>query len=498
MTSSPSGAVDRAESDFQQGTQFLREGRFDLAEMFLRWSLERRPGDPDALNNLGTALWNQARGAEAEACYRQAEAVRPDDFAIQNNLGNTLWRQGRLDEAAPRYERSIELNPASAEAWMNLGVIQADLGRDQAIASIERALALKPDWPIALDNLGTAHARLGRWSSALEYHEKALALEPDFPEAHRNRALVYLKHGDFARGWPEYEWRLSCQTHQGFTSPRPLWDGREIPGGVLLLHAEQGLGDTLQFIRYAPLVKRRVGRVAVFCPAPLARLLRLAPGVDSVHDQSAQLPEFDAHRSLLSLPAILGTTLESIPAHFPYLTVDQPTADRWRGRIQTITSNSNGRTLKIGVAWQGNPANRVDRLRSFGLAALEPLARIPGVRLVSLQQGYGLEQVEPLRDRVPVDLLVHPENDDRDLLDTAAIIQALDMVVAPDSAIAHLAAGLGRPVWLAAPHVTEWRWLAGRDDSPWYPSMKLFHQPRPGDWTAVFEQMAQTPAESRA
>ncbi len=487
----PSALVEQAAWDFRLGTGLLREGRFAEAEGALRASLGLRPRDPDALNNLGTALWQQGRMNEAETCYRQAVALRPDDFAIQNNLGNALWRQGRLDEAAPHYERAIAINPASPEAWMNLGVIQADLGQDdRAVASIQHALSLHPHWPEALDNLGSAHARSGRWSTALEYHEQALALAANFPEARRNRALAYLKHGDFTRGWPEYEWRLACRTHQGFSSPLPRWDGRARTGTLILLHAEQGLGDTLQFIRYAEMVKERVDHVIVFCPTPLARLVARCPGVDGVCDRQDQTPAFDVHASLLSLPAILGTTLETIPCRMPYLSVDESTAEFWRARIRALAPANQGRTFRIGVAWQGNPLNRIDRQRSFPLAALEPLARIPGVRLVSLQKGEGLGQIGPLCDQVPVDQIVPPGNDDRDLLDTAAAIGGLDLVVAPDSAVAHLAGGLGAPVWLALPRHPEWRWLAGRDDSPWYPTMKLFRQSAAGDWAGVFEAMA--------
>lgn len=482
---------EQATRDFQEGTQLLREGRFAESERLLRASLALRPGDPDALNNLGTAVWQQGGLAEAESCYRQAVALRPGDFAIQNNLGNALWRQGRLEEAAPHYELAIELNPTSAEAWMNLGVIQADLGQGKpAIDSIEHALLLQPQWPLALDNLGTAHARMGCWSTALEYHEQALALAPNFPEAHRNRALVFLKHGDFARGWPEYEWRLACQTHEGFSSPRPRWHGRPIPEGVILLHAEQGLGDTLQFIRYAAMVKPKVGRVVVFCHRSLTRLVGRCPGVDEVHHQPEQLPAYDAQCSLLSLPAILGTTLETIPGPTPYLTVNEGTVAHWRKRVQAAAPELMGRTFRIGVAWQGNPLNRIDRQRSFPLAALEPLAKIPGVRLVSLQKGVGIEQIQAFRERAPLDLLAAPEADDRDLLDTAAVIQALDLVVAPDSALAHLAGGLGRPVWIALPYATDWRWLDDRDDSPWYPTARLFRQSHPGDWASVFASMA--------
>ncbi len=481
-----------AEDAFQQGTQFLREGRYAEAEGWLRSSLGLRPDDPDTLNNLGTAIWQQGRVAEAEGCYRQAARLRPDDFAIQNNLGNALWRQGRLEEAAPCYELAITLNPTSAEVWMNLGVIQADLGLGEpAVTSIERSLTLRPGWPEALDNLGTAHARMGRWSTAKDYHEQALALSPNLPEAHRNRALALLKQGDYARGWPEYEWRLACRVHEGFSSPIPRWDGRERPGGVVLLHAEQGLGDTIQFLRYAVLVKRRVGRVVLFCHRSLVNLVAGCPGVDEVHDRIEDLPAFDAHCSLLSLPAILGTTLETIPGEIPYLVIDEPTRALWRSKVEAVSPRFSGPTLRIGVVWQGNPLNRVDRQRSFPLAAIEPLARVAGVRLVSLQKGVGVEQITRFRERAPLDLLSPIDRDDRDLVATAAAIQALDLIVAPDSGLAHLAGALGRPIWLASHQASDWRWLDGTDQTPWYPTMTLFRQTRPGDWASVFEPMAE-------
>ncbi|MHB1560458.1 MAG: tetratricopeptide repeat protein [Isosphaeraceae bacterium] len=490
---------------FQQGTALLCRGQYREAENYLRQVLAIWPEHSGALNNLGTAIWQQGRAIEAETYYRRALEVAPDDFGTLANLGNSLWEQARPAEAVDLYRRALELELNSAETQMNLGVALSDLGEfDEAIEWLQSSLRLNPHSPEALDNIGMTLARQGKWDEAMTWYERALAVRPDFPEAHRNRSYVWLTHGDYERGWPEHEWRLGCRNHRILPVPRPQWRGEDLRGRTILLHAEQGYGDVLQFIRFACAVKRRgPRRIIVACPDTLVRLVAQCPGVDAVQDWYAPIPDCDVHATLMSLPAILGTTLKSLPGDYPYLSPDQATVDRWqpivdRGFESTFAESpapesAGGRIFRIGVAWQGNPRNRIDRWRSFPLGLLAPIADLPGVRLISLQKGRGTEQVAGAGRRFPVAVLPEAgagEEDRRDFLDTAAIMSLVDLVIAPESAVAHLAGSLGVRAWVPLPVVTDWRWLLDRDDSPWYPSMTLFRQDPSGEWEPVFRRMA--------
>jgi len=494
----PCNAIDFAASiQFNQGTDLLRRGQFLDAESCLREAIRFRPDHADALNNLGTAVWRQGRLSEAEDTYRRAHRLNPNDFAILNNLGNALWDQRRLDEASRCYRRALQLQPDSPETQMNLGVLLSDQGHyEEAIACINESLRLRPDSHEALDNLGSTLARQGKWDEAISLYDQALRLKPDYPEAHRNRSFAWLAHGDFERGWPEYEWRLKCRKNKGFVFNRPRWNGADLAGKTLLLHAEQGLGDSLQFIRFAPLVKQRGGRrILVYSPPPLVRLIARCPGVDGVVSIGSPLPDFDVHASLMSLPALLGTTLATLPKTVPYLSADRETIEEWRPIVEKSFTVCPAPRLRIGIAWQGNPLNRVDRWRSYPLAQLALLADLPGVRLLSLQSGDGTDQLRGLAGRFSVaELNRGPQSldDDRDFLDTAAVMRQLDLVVTPETAVAHLAGSLGVQVWIALSHVSDWRWQLDRDESPWYPTMRLFRQSTPGVWEDVFSRMANT------
>jgi hypothetical protein len=321
---------------------------------------------------------------------------------------------------------------------------------------------------------------------------------------HRNRAYAWLYRGDYERGWPEHEWRLKCRVHPGYIVERPFWRGEDLHDRFILLHYEQGFGDTLQFIRYAELIKRRGGRVVVLCQTPLLQLVARCRGVDLAFDGSTSYkPECHVQAPLMSLPAIFGTTLATVPARMPYLPTDALVVERWRTVLaEAIGSTGDhveqaaggfrtgrpARPFLIGIAWQGSPSHRMDRWRSFRLEQFAPLAELPGVRLISLQTDHGLDQIRTLSGRFPIIEL--PSRRPRDFLDTAAIMSQLDLVITPDTAAAHLAGGLGVRVWLALSTLTEWRWMADRCDSPWYPTMRLFRQTTLGDWDGVFRRMA--------
>ncbi len=321
--------------------------------------------------------------------------------------------------------------------------------------------------------------------------------------AHRYRAYLWLARGDYERGWPEHEWRLKCAKPRVLTVNSPNWTGGDLTGRSILLVAEQGLGDVLQFIRFALPVKQRGGRVVLACPDPLIRLVACCPGVDFVIDWNSTLPACDAHAYLMSLPVILGTTLDSIPRE-AYLSVEARTVEDWRPIVaralsqaeqcRLVDGKDTARVFTIGIAWQGNRGNTVDRWRSFPLTHFAYLAGLPGVRLISLQMGDGTEQLAELAGRFPVAELSRGNNGNeprRDFLDTAAVISQLDLVVAPESAVAHLAGSLGCRVWVPLSTVGDWRWMLEREDSPWYPTMRLFRQTTPGDWDTVFQRMAQ-------
>jgi Flp pilus assembly protein TadD len=481
-----------AKNYLDQGISLLHAGQFTQAEVMLRDAVRLRPDDPDILNNLGTAIWQQGRSAEASAYYLRAHQYNPGDFGILNNLGIALWDQGQPERAIVFYRRALALRPDSVDTQTNLGVALSDLGRfDEALAVLSASLELRPESAEAWDNLGMTLARQGRWSEAMASYDHAIALRPEFGEAHRNRALAWLAHADFERGWPEMEWRFNCRNRPGYQFPRPRWAGEDLGGRTILLHWEQGLGDTLQFIRFAPLVKERGGKVWVFAQPPLVRLLALCPGVDRVFG-AAPLPDFPVHAPLMSAPAILG--LKSSPPGAPYLFAGAESTAQWRDVLQrTVGVAELASVFKIGIAWQGNPVNRIDRWRSFPLEQLAPLAELPGVRLISLQKGPGTEQIARLAGRFPVAELhagITGLEDRRDFLDTAGIMSHLDLVVTAETAVAHLAGGLGVRTWVALPSVGDWRWLHEQGMSTWYPRTRLFHQATLGDWQGVFRSMA--------
>jgi tetratricopeptide (TPR) repeat protein len=470
------------------GNSFLQRDRMAEAEAAYRRCLEIDPGHIEARVNLGFALGELDRLDEARACYEEALRLRPDLAEAHHNLGNVLREQGKVDDALPHYHEALRLRPDYAKAHINLGVALVARGSvDEALRSLEEGVRLQPDSAESHSSLGTALCAQGRLDAALAEYEQAIELKPDYPDAYWNRALVRLLRGDLEHGWPDYEWRWRCARHSpmpDFTQPR--WDGGPLDGRTVLLYAEQGLGDTLHFVRYAPLVKARGGRVIVQCQRALIPLLSHSPGIDGLTAWGDIPPPFDVYVPLMSLPSLFHTTLETIPAGIPYLFADPERIAHWRRELAPV------RGLRVGITWQGSPRHPWDRHRSVPLALFEPLARNEGVQLISLQQGHGTEQLLDLAGRFPVlslgDLVDRTAGP---FMDTAAILRNLDLVVSVDTAIAHLAGGLGVPLWLAVHHTPDWRWLLDRDDNPWYPSARLFRQPAPGDWASVFGRMAE-------
>lgn len=468
----------------------IHSGDYPGAELACRQVLEWDPGVGEAWFVLGVASQLLGKVAESVTYYRNSVRLAPGNAEAWNNLGASLSSLRRSEEAEPCLRRALELEPGYAQAHNNLGnALQAQGRFDEALASYLRALHFKPDYSEVYDHVGLVLQSQGRLAEAVDWFTQALERAPELGAVHMNYALACLQRGDFARGWTEYEWRFRCREHPVLGQGRPPWDGSPLHGRPILLWAEQGLGDSIQFIRYAPAVAQRGGRVIVACPRPLVRILATCPGVAQVIPEGTPPVDFACHAALMSLPRSFGTTLETIPADIPYLAADPALATQWRDELGRFDG------FKIGIAWQGNPDHKKDRHRSFRLARFELLAGIPGLKLFSLQKGLGTEQLEELSGRFPVTDLGGRLDD---FMDTAAVVQHLDLVITPDTSLAHLAGALGVPVWVAIPLASDWRWLLDREDTPWYATMRLFRQRRWGDWDDVFSRMAQELSEMAA
>lgn len=400
--------------------------------------------------------------------------------------GRQLHAGGDLAGAERLYRQALEQEPANASAWCLLGMARSDAGAiDEAIQCYRQAVRLEPGQHAANHNLGNALLLSGDEEAAIGQFRRALAIDPDCADCHKALGLAHLRRGQFAEGWAEYEWRLKCKDKGQFRPYTRLWDGTPHPDGTILLVAEQGLGDTIQFVRYAPLVRQRCAKVILECQKPLIRLLSQCAGIDRIIPRGGEPPEFAAEVPLLSLPRILHPTEQTVPLKVPYLSPDPALVQYWK----QVLSGFHG--MKVGLAWQGHPAAPVDRPRSIPLARLALLGAVEGVQLVSLQKGAGCEQ---LADGSPglrlMDIGERLDGKSGPFMDTAAIIANLDLVITVDTAVAHLAGALGAPVWILLSYACDWRWLADRDDTPWYPTARLFRQTSLGDWDGVIARVA--------
>jgi hypothetical protein len=397
-----------------------------------------------------------------------------------------LYDQKKYDEANTLAQQVLQIVPDSGPANQVVGLVMSERGRYwEAIQRLSRALTLQPDLVPAHNGIGRCYFLLGELQRALAHFDTALRLQPDHSFAHFNRGMVLLKLGRYHEGWLEYEWRWNCRLIAKPEIPRPRWDGSPLKGRSILIHTEQGLGDVLQFVRFLPQLKRQGGRIVLACQKALHKLLKPLPFVDEWFpiDEPGAIT-FEMYCPMLSLPGMLDIEEATIPRDIPYVFADEARKDRWRPRIGGLPG------FKVGIAWQGSPTFHGDELRSIPLAQFAPLANVEGVTLVSLQKGTGVEQMEPNRGRVP--LTVYPEFDqDGAFVDSAAIVQYLDLIITSDSAVAHLAGALGRPVWVVVGVSCDWRWQVERADSPWYPSMRIFRQKTMGDWASVFREVAE-------
>ena len=469
-----------ADSHDKRGGVLIILGRAREALESYDRAIARDPSLYSAHDGRGTALAMLGRPQDALESHDRALALDPNSAVAHNNRGAALAALRRPAEALEAHDRALALDPNSATAHSNRGSALALLDRqEEGLKSLERALALKPDLIQAHTNRSHFLTDLKRYDEALAGFDRAIAVHPQSAEAHFGKSLVLLVRGQFEDAWPHYEWRKRRVAEGSLHAlGRPTWTGKEnIAGKTLFIEAEQGLGDTIQFCRYASMAADLGAHVILTAQAALARLLESFDPRVEIMAVPALPDAFDYHIALLSLPQAFGTSLRTIPATIPYLRAEPERTAQMRTRI-------GGNGFKIGVCWQGS---YIAGVRSFPLRCLEGLARLPGVRLISLQKGDGIEQLDELPDGMTVETL--GGNFPEDFVDTAAAMEAMDLVISCDTSVAHLAGALGRPAWVALRHAPDWRWLLNRDDSPWYPGLQLFRQPAPGNWTGVFAEI---------
>jgi tetratricopeptide (TPR) repeat protein len=505
---------DDASASNNLGNALHALGRHEEAIEAFKRTLALRPRHAGAHNNLGMALNALGRADEALLQFREALKAEPQFTAAHFNLGNTLDALGCHEEAIDAFETVLAQQPYLPPALFALGNALAGLGRhEEAVARFERAIGHDPKFALAWLALGTAHHALGRHAAALRAFDEALRLRPDLAAAHLNRALTWLTLRDFARGLPEYEWRLDALAHSEPTpdptaaatvatanaaplapSPRtpalPRWQGEPATSRTLLIQAEQGFGDTLQFVRFIPLVAQRVGRIVLEVQAELVPLI--APAAEAWRvtlvpqnaDGALSGPRLaaDLHCPLLSLPLALGMTFDAIPSRTPYLAAPAAYRRKWRGSLGGQAKR------KIGLAWSGRIQKHENR--AMPLAALEPLFALQGIDWLVLQPELSAAEQATLDAHPRAGTIHRIGHRMADFADTAAIVERLDAVVTIDTSIAHLAGALGRPLWVMLPFAADWRWFTGTDESPWYPAATLVRQPQPGDWASVVERVA--------
>ena len=435
--------------------------------------------------NRGVVLAELGRVAEAEASYRRAIVIWPDYVEALFNLAIMLELLKRFDEALAVVDRCLALAPSDYRAWNNRGNILLNLARyADAMTSYDRACTINPDYGESYYNKGNALLELARIAEASECYQKAVALNAVHPDIPFNEGLARLLLGELRHGFKRYEGRFQKTGHapeiRDFKQRR--WTGFDIAGKRILLHDEQGLGDAIHFARYVPLVAQRGAEVILQVQAPLKTLLASVKGVSRVYERGERLPAFDVHQYLLSLAAVFETELDTIPAEVPYIAAPPDRIEKWRTRLPSRKG------LRVGLVWSGNPAFAGDATRSIGLSRLAPLLSVPGVQFVSLHREVRAEDAL-LMQRFPE--LVHFGAELMDLTDTAAVVAQLDLVIGSDTAVIHLAGALAKPVWLLTKFSPDWRWLLDRLDNPWYPTAKLYRQPRLRDWESVVERVQQ-------
>ena len=510
-------APDFAQGFNNRGVVLQQMQRWDEALASFERASALEPNFVDAIYNRGVVLSEMKRWDDALEAYARALELDPRNARVHNNRGNVLQKLKRWNEALASYQRALELRPDYPDALVNRGAVLRELRRwEEAVRDYRQALTLRPDYPEALSNLGLALKEMNRWDEALAYCDRALEARPGFPEAANNRgfvlhdlrrwddalasyqqaidvrpdyaeprwnmSLLHLLRGDYARGWELFEWRWKTEdiAPQFRAFAQPLWLGKEdIAGKTVLVHSEQGLGDTIQYARYVHDVVARGAHVVFETPAVLQPLMASSFPKARVVAKNTPGVAFDFQVPLASLPLAFETRVETIPSRIPYLAVDDTRQHEWNERL-----GPRGKP-RIGIAWAGNPAQRNDHNRSMAFRHLAPLLEMD-FEFHCLQKDLRPTDAEALA-RFPK--LRRWDNELRDFADTAALANTLDLVVSVDTSIAHLAGALGRPTWILLTWMADYRYFLDRDDSPWYPTARLFRQPRVGDWDAVIESV---------
>lgn len=462
--------------------QCLAQQRLQEAAKGYAAVLDVDPGCVEAYGQLGNLFFHFKLYPDSLKYLHKAVQLAPTAPRLHLMLAAVLRKLGRLEESADCCLRETQISPMDADAHFNLGLARRSLNRPrEALESYRCAVKLRPDYVDAIMGMAMMLRQTDDHLAALEWFERALTLEPGNAEAHWETATILLSQGEFERGWREYEWRWKLKNR---TSPvphfeQPLWDGRDLGGQRILLHCEQGFGDVIQFSRYAALVADRHGEVILGCAEALRPIMETVPGVAAVVTSRQDHPPFAAHAPLLSLPGIFGTTLATVPQKVPYLRAPKakPPVSRWINDLPGF---------QIGLVWAAESTSANTHLRSMSLNCLEPLLKLPGIQWYSLQVGRAADELARTGfDRRIMDLGRHFA----DFGDTARAIDELDLVLSVDTCVAHLAGALGTPVWTLLSFDVDWRWMIGRSDTPWYPTMRLFRQTSRGDWASVISQI---------
>jgi tetratricopeptide (TPR) repeat protein len=478
-------AMTAAEQTLKTALQLHHAGRLIEAERGYRDVLSMQPGHIEATHMLGVIALNFGRHDEAAELIGVALKANPADPTAHCNMAIALRAQGKFDESIAACREALRCKPALAEAYINLGLTFMEQGRTaEAVEAYHQAIRLQPGEARIYSCLGDALSEAGKLQESIAVHRQAIGIAPNLAGAHLKLGQALLLSGDFS-GWAEYEWRWKFEYFPS-RSPkfqRPQWSGESLNGRTVLLHAEQGFGDTIQFVRYAGMVAARGGKVILECSAKLCTLLKQLPGIEMVLAAGQTLPPFDLQCPLMSLPFAFGTQPESIPNIVPYLRADPQRAKDWAARLP-----AKGRDLRVGLAWAGSAGSVNDRQRSIDPLHFLPLAAVKGVRFVSLQKERRATQSDP-----PPELrLIDHAAELQDFADTAALIKNLDLVISADTAVAHLAGAMGKLTCVLLPFAPDWRWQLNRSDSPWYPNMRLFRQPAFGDWESAFREVTKS------
>jgi tetratricopeptide (TPR) repeat protein len=549
---------DYAAAQYNLGNVLYRQGHVGEAISHYRAATRIHPTYVEALQNLASALYLAGESYEAENGYRRVLELKPEHANAHYNLGNLLYDRGALDDAEACYRRALELDENLREGWLKLGLLTHQRGRlaqaldylrravaklptlpeahyclglvhldlgacNEAARCFQQAVCLNPRYSHGWNDLGNALKELGQLEDAIESFRKAVLESPSEPKFHNNlatalmdagrldaaqmtfetalqlepssavvrwnRSLLTLLRGNYDQGWQEYEWRWRTGKFAVRSFTQPQWNGESLNGRTILLHCEQGYGDTIQFIRFGIVLKGLGARVVVLSPQQLMPLLASCSGVDELVGEGEPLPNFDFHLPLMSVARVLKTTVHSIPNEVPYLSPDPDLVRNWRTKLENIAG------FRIGINWEGRGARGASRKRDIPLEHFSALAKLPGVRLISLQKGKATDALTNKDRPAVVDFSADLDQDRGAFMDTAAIMANLDLIVSSDTSVPHLAGALAVPVWLALPYVPDWRWLLERTDSPWYPTMRLFRQKQPGDWAGVFAEIQLALAE---